>query len=370
MQVSKRYPDNDQQSLLETAESYLRESVAPLASEIDSAPEVLREALKGMSVRTLLGLRIPKSWGGLEVSSTIFGYFQQLVARYSGALAFLQMQHQSAGAMIAYSENESLKQQYLPKLAQGQVLVGIGFSQVRRTGNPLVKAIPVDGGYQISGKVPWVTGFSLFQEFVIGAVLPDGRELYGMVPLTPICQDAGGTITFSKPMALGAMQSTNTVSATLMDWLLPEERVVSIAKAGAIHGNDQKKVLSAGFLALGCAQAGLDIVEAAAKTKQLDFLYNAFESLNGELIRCQTAMLEAAQGDSQTFEQRLQLRTWAINLAGRCAQAAVTVSSGAANYKHHAAQRVYREALVFTVSGQTTAMMEGTLARLVNVSCG
>ncbi|NEQ07202.1 MAG: acyl-CoA/acyl-ACP dehydrogenase [Moorea sp. SIO4E2] len=373
MQVIKRYPDNDQQTLLETAESYLRESVAPLASEIDSAPEVLGKALLGMSVRvasakpnrTFLGLRIPKSWGGLEVSSTTFGYFQQLLARYSGALAFLQMQHQSAGAMIAYSENESLKHQYLPKLAKGQVLVGIGFSQVRRTGNPPVKAIPVDGGYHINGKVPWVTGFSLFQEFVIGAVLPDGREVYGMVPLTPTCQDGGGTITFSKPMALAAMESTNTVSATLTDWFLPEERVVSIAKAGAIHDNDQKKVLSAGFLALGCAQAGLDIVAAAAKTKQLDFLYNAFESLNGELTRCQTAMIEAAQADYQTFQERLQLRTWAINLAGRCAQAAVTVSSGAANYKHHAAQRVYREALVFTVSAQTTAIMEGTLARLV-----
>ncbi|NEO46155.1 MAG: acyl-CoA/acyl-ACP dehydrogenase, partial [Moorea sp. SIO4A3] len=141
MQVIKKYPDNDQQSLLETAESYLRESVAPLANEIDSAPEVLREALKGLSDRvasalpnrTLLGLRIPKSWGGVEVSSTTFPYFQQLVARYSGALAFLQMQHQSAGAMIVYSENESLKHQYLPKLAKGQVLVGIGFSQVRRT---------------------------------------------------------------------------------------------------------------------------------------------------------------------------------------------------------------------------------------------
>ncbi|WP_293068094.1 MULTISPECIES: hypothetical protein [unclassified Moorena] len=81
-------------------------------------------------------------------------------------------------------------------------------------------------------------------------------------------------------------------------------------------------------------------------------------------------MIQAAKADSQTFEQRLQLRTWAINLAGRCAQAAVTVSSGAANYKHHPAQRVYREALVFTVSGQTTAIMEGSLARLVNVSCG
>ena len=66
-----------------------------------------------------------------------------------------------------------------------------------------------------------------------------------------------------------------------------------------------------------------------------------------------------------TFEENLQLRSWAINLAGRSAQAAVTVSSGAANYKHHAAQ-VYREALMFTVSGQTTEIMEATLARLVH----
>jgi alkylation response protein AidB-like acyl-CoA dehydrogenase len=79
-------------------------------------------------------------------------------------------------------------------------------------------------------------------------------------------------------------------------------------------------------------------------------------------------MLEALPPESQSWEERLQLRAWAINLAVRCASAAVTVSSGAANYRYHAAQRVYREALVFTVSGQTTAVMEATLARLVH-SC-
>jgi alkylation response protein AidB-like acyl-CoA dehydrogenase len=77
-------------------------------------------------------------------------------------------------------------------------------------------------------------------------------------------------------------------------------------------------------------------------------------------------MMLALSPDSQPWEERLQLRAWAINLAVRCANAAVTVSSGAANYKNHAAQRVYREALVFTVSGQTTAVMEATLARLVS----
>jgi len=33
--------------------------------------------------------------------------FQELVARYSGALAFLQTQHQSAAAMLVQSQNES-----------------------------------------------------------------------------------------------------------------------------------------------------------------------------------------------------------------------------------------------------------------------
>jgi hypothetical protein len=64
----------------------------------------------------------------------------------------------------------------------------------------------------------------------------------------------------------------------------------------------------------------------------------------------------------------VQLRAWAIDLAARIAHAAVTVSSGAANYSHHDAQRVYREALVFTVTGQTRAVMEATLERLTRPS--
>jgi alkylation response protein AidB-like acyl-CoA dehydrogenase len=357
---------DDQQALLDLAESYLRESVAPVASEIDENPLALKEALQGMGNRSLLALRVPKSWGGAEVSEETYRRFQQLVPRYSGALAFLQTQHQSAAEMLTNSENESLKRQYLPYMGTGQVLVGVGFSQLRRQGDPPVKAIPVEGGYQLEGEVPWVTGFGFFQDFIVGAALPDGRAVYGMVPFIETFQDAGGAIAFSEPMELGAIASTNTVTATLTNWFLPEEGVVFVKRAGAIHENDKKNVLYHGFSALGCARAGLDILEAAYYSKQLPFLKLAFESLNEEVTRCNTAMIEALPPKSQSWEERLQLRAWAINLALRCANAAVTVSSGAANYRYHAAQRVYREALVFTISGQTTAVMEATLARLVH----
>ncbi|HAA29952.1 MAG TPA: acyl-CoA dehydrogenase [Cyanobacteria bacterium UBA8553] len=352
--------------MLESAESYLRESVAPLASEIDREPEALRSALRGMGDRCLLALKVPTIWGGAAVSEETYRRFQQLVPRYSAALAFLQTQHQSAAEMLANSENESIKQQYLPYMSTGQVLVGVGFSQLRRQGDPPVKAIPVKGGYQLQGEVPWVTGFGFFKDFIVGAALPDGRAVYGMVPLVETVQEARGTIVVSQPIELGAIASTNTVTATLTNWFLPEEYVVFVKPAGAIHQNDKKNVLYHGFSALGCARAGLDILESAATTKQQPFIKQALDSLNQELHRCQTAMIQALPPNSQPWEEQLQLRAWAINLAQRCANAAVIVSSGAANYRYHAAQRVYREALVFTVSGQTTAVMEATLARLVD----
>ncbi|HEY9635983.1 MAG TPA: acyl-CoA dehydrogenase family protein [Coleofasciculaceae cyanobacterium] len=363
--VADHSEQDDQQTLLDLAESYLRESVAPVASQIDDDPEVLRAALKGMGDRALLALRVPKLWGGAGVTEETYRHFQQLVPRYSGALAFLQTQHQSAADLLANSDNEALKRQYLPYMSKGQLLVGVGFSQLRRQGDPLVNAIPVKGGYQLDGKVPWVTGFGFFQDFIVGATLPDGQAVYGVVPCVDTFQQEGRAIAFSEPMQLAAMASTNTVTATLTHWFLPEERLVFIKPAGAIHESDKRNVLHHGFFALGCARAGLDILEAAAKTKQLPFLSHAFDCLSEELTHCQAAMMQALSPDSHSWEQRLQLRASAINLALRCAQAAVTVSSGSANYKYHPAQRVYQEALMFTVSGQTTAVMEATLAQLL-----
>ena len=349
------------QQPLNLAKSYLNDAVKSNANALDSNAEALQKAVLGLGNLGLLALRVPSSF---PVSEEMFQTFQELVARHSGALAFLQTQHQSASAMLVQSQNELLKQKYLPLMGDGNVLVGIGFSHLRREGEPLVKAHPVTGGYRIEGFVPWVTGFGLFQDFIVAASLPDGQAVFGVVPFVET-RAATGAITFSQPLKLAAMTSTNTVTATLTNWFLPEESVVSIKPRGWIHANDKKNVLNATGLILGCAMAGLDIVQAAYSKREFSFIAQAFESLNQELTNCRTAIRQAQQNRNISLDKHLQLRAWAIDLAVRCAHAAVTVSSGAANRGNHAAQRVYREALVFTVTGQTTAVMEATLALVV-----
>lgn len=349
---------SSQPPLLEVAEYYLRSEIAPQAAAIDRDPAVLRWAIQGLGDRSLLALKLTES-------EENFRLFQEMVARYSGALAFLQIQHQSASGAIVKSENKLLKQAYLPGLATGDRLLGVAFSHLRRSGEPPIKALPVNGGYKISGDLRWATGFGLFPELILAAVLPDDRSVFGIVPFTNTTQPHGGEIYWSEPMQLAAMQSTNTVSGEINDWFVPHDYIVGIQPAGWIHKNDRKKVLMFSFFALGCARAGLDIIERTATVKPLPIIQETFDRLDRELTACGEAILPGLNSQPD-YEKSLKLRAEAIALANRCAHAAVTVSSGAANYGHHRAQRVYREALMFTVFGQTTDVMTATLTQLIS----
>ena len=366
-------------SPLDIAIDYLRSEVAPKANEIDRDPGALRKALQGLCDRDLMALRRPKELGGPGVKEEDFRRFQEECARASGALAFLQTQHQSAVSMLNRSQNEELRDEYLPQMGNGEKLVGIGFSQLRRGGPPIMRAEETKGGYILNGTVPWVTGWDFYPEFLIGATLPEGDAVFGIVPLQEgmvaetgvgvIPQTQASSIRISPVMRLAAMETANTVSVEFEDHFLPIEKVLFTQPASWIKNNDQINITLQGHFALGCAQAGLDILLSNADKKPLPFLKTAHDALAEELKQCRDEAKRAqATPNEETTQERLNVRAWAIDLAVRCAHAAIAASSGAANSMNHPAQRVYREALVYTVSAQTTEIMEATLRRITHSS--
>ena len=345
---------------LERAERVLREEVAPRAQAMDGDPAALGEGLAALAREGLLALKRPEDFGGPALTDPEVRRFQELVARYSGALAFLQTQHQGVVGMLAGSPNRALAEAYLPEMADGGKLVGVGFSQLRRPGPTMVTATSVAGGYRIDGRVPWVTGGGFFGEFVVGAALEDGRSVFGLVPLA-----CGEGVRPSPPMRLAAMEAAGTVSVDLSDFLLPEERVIAIRPAGWISQSDEINIAQQGSFALGCAQAGLDVLASNAERRKLDFVRDSAERLGAELA----AVREEAEGwigqaSAENTAERLALRARMIDVMLRCAHAAVVSSSGAANSLDHPAQRIYREALVFSVSAQTGPIMAATLERI------
>lgn len=349
------------ETLLERAERVLRDEVAPQAEAMDGDPDALAEGLAVLAREGLLSLKRPEEFGGPELSDPDIRRFQEIVARVSGALAFLQTQHQGVSGMLAGSSNRALAEEYLPHMHNGTRLVGVGFSQLRRPGPPAVRATKVGGGYRIDGNVPWVTGYGFYGEFVVGAALPDGQAVFGLVPLSE-----GPTVHPTPPMRLAAMSAAGTVAVQLDGFFLSDERVIAVREAGWISNSDAINIAQQGTFALGCAQAGLDVLARNAERRNLEFAQRAYERLDEELVAIRAeAEYWAGNASMENVPARLDLRARMIDLMVRCAHAAVVSSSGAANSMDHPAQRIFREAMVFSVSAQTGPIMEATLNCLV-----
>ncbi|BAQ66292.1 acyl-CoA dehydrogenase family protein [Geminocystis sp. NIES-3709] len=349
--------DKSETEILNSAEDFLKEQILPQAHLIDEDYNILKQKLYLMNDvnSQFFRLKLAQNWGGLEMSNLGFYSWQIIMAKYSGALCFLQTQHQSSIVMLTQG-SQQIQEKYLPKIIQENQFCGVGFSHLRRQGKPSLTATQVKGGYELTGFVPWITGYGIFSYFIIGATLVDRQELYGILPFFP-----HHNLQFSTSMKLCAMNSTNTVTATLTQWFLPEEDVVMIKPADAIHKKDEENVLYNGFFALGCAQGALQIVKKNCHKLNLEEVDNIYTKLKTQTENLQTEMLDIIVNSQGDFSQKLALRVQAINLAYRCSIAGIITSKGEANQYDHPANRMYREALLYSVSGQTIPVLNNSL---------
>ena len=332
-------------------------TIAPQAAQLDRSPTALHSAFQQLGQHHLLGLKASLEWGGQAwESQSIYEYTEQL-ARYSGALVFLQSQHQRCVQELSNSDNLALKERYLRDAIAGRTGLGVGFSHLRRAQQPIMAKQTADG-YVFNGMVPWITGFGIFEHWMLAAQLPDGRAVFVLAPFHKM----GHSLSFSEPMQLAALGSTQTVTATLQNWTAPEELVLDVKPAGWIQTADRGYPLTHNFFALGCAQGGLDIL-AQAQSSAFPMIEKTYERFESEVTRCREETYGTLENPSK---ERLRLRAWAIDLAVRCGHGAVIVSRGAANFEGHPAQRVYREALAFSVSGQSNDVMNASLERIAH----
>jgi alkylation response protein AidB-like acyl-CoA dehydrogenase len=97
---------------------------------------------------------------------------------------------------------------------------------------------------------------------------------------------------------------------------------------------------------------------------------NTAAALEQELAAARQAVEAAAEqlAADGGLEEALRVRAWCIDLGVRAAHAAVAANSGRANLMDCAAQRLLREAMVYTSTAQTPDLQAAILRRLVRPS--
>jgi len=163
------------------------------------------------------------------------------------------------------------------------------------------------------------------------------------------------------PMALAVFEAAQTVAVEL-DCFVPEEDVLGVHPADWLERRDPARAVAQGMLMLGTARAAMDQLDRAVETGPSRELGALAEQARGMLDALEVRVMDGMDAEPQTA---LQLRAACITMAGRLAHAAMAAWSGRGASRAHAAQRVYREVLGFTVLSQTPAVRAATVERLI-----
>jgi alkylation response protein AidB-like acyl-CoA dehydrogenase len=347
--------------LLERARRIAATVLAPNANAVDQSDDPPGGAVRLLAEAGLLGLTTPERYGGAGAPGPVVRAYTEMLAAACGTTTFIQGQHLSACALIAAGENDALKEEVLPVFASGERICGIAFAHLRRPGPPMLRVTEEGDAYLFDGTAAWFTGWGVMTDVLLAGTLPDGNYLYVVVPL-----EQGGRLTATQPMKLAAMNASATVSLVCEGLRVPKDRRMKRITPEQMSATDAGAIFGVTSQIFGATTASIALVRRLAEQRGNALFAETADALDAELA--------AARGLVETWRDRtssddyrenaLAARAWCIEMGVRAAHAAVAATGGGANDRGNTAQRLFREAMFYTLTAQTSDTRTATLTRL------
>ncbi len=152
----------EQAAFQQAARRFAREVVAPAAPDIDARDEFPRKIVAEAGARGLMGVTIPKEWGGAGLDHVSYVLALEEIARASATLAVILVVNNSLVAEpVAKFGTESQKQRWLRALASGQSVGAFALSEEDAgtdAANQQSSVTAAAGGaFRLNGRKTWVT---------------------------------------------------------------------------------------------------------------------------------------------------------------------------------------------------------------------
>lgn len=321
------------------------------------------EQLAMMSAAGVSAWDIPSEFGGQKISpSTLIEALRQLSSACLTS-TFVWTQRSAAVRRIATSSNDDVKARLLPELLSGGLFATVGISHLTTSGQhlkkPLVQIREADGGFLVSGKVPWATGATMADVLVTGGTLQDGRQMLLSLPT------GSHGLLAQPPARLMALNSSQTGAVELEDVFVEQKNVLhgpieNVMSQGTGGGAGS---LGTSALAIGaaCGSARQFAQEAEKRPDLNEFVV----PLQAECEQLTAELHLAAEGTHPLGDSAgEQLRRRANSLAMRAAQSWLAATKGAGFVAGHPAERAVRESMFFLVWSCPQPVLNANLSEL------
>ncbi len=156
------------------------------ADWIDRHAEIPEKTIRSLAEHGVLGITIPKEFGGLGLSQNAYCHAVEVIAKRCGSTALFINAHQSIGlkALLLFGTEEQRKRWLIP-LAKGKALAAFALTEPHAGSDASgveTRAVydPVKNVYILNGKKQWITNGGIAQVLTVMAQTsvetPQGKQ--------------------------------------------------------------------------------------------------------------------------------------------------------------------------------------------------
>lgn len=150
----------EQEAFKQSIERFTREVVAGRAAAIDKSGEFPLDVLRAAAREGLLGVTIPKAWGGAGRDYVSYALAIEAIARVSATVAVsLSVTNSLVGELIAEAGTVTQRERWLRPLTSGEAVGAFALSEPDAgtdAANQKTEAVKTGDGYHIAGRKVWV----------------------------------------------------------------------------------------------------------------------------------------------------------------------------------------------------------------------
>lgn len=182
-----KVPSGEQQktkAFVEKVEELAKNMIDPVA--IDRQAEIPEKVIRSLADLGVLGMTIPKEYGGLGLSQDAYCRAVEVIAKRCGSTALFINAHQSIGlkALLLFGTDEQRKRWLIP-LAKGENLAAFSLTEPNAGSDASgveTRAVydPVKNVYIINGKKQWITNGGIAKVLTVMAQTtvetPQGKQ--------------------------------------------------------------------------------------------------------------------------------------------------------------------------------------------------
>ncbi len=285
---------DDQHAILEAADKYGREQLAPLAKRMDDEEWWPDQAFRALGEQGYLGITVPAELGGAGLDLFASGLVLQAFSRWNHALGLSWVAHENL-CMNNILRNGSPEQRdrYVPGLSNGSLIGCLGLTEPGAgsdaLGSMATTAVRDGEDYVVNGRKLYITNGPVADVCLLYVKTDPGKGAHGITALI-VEMDTAGCSVAQKMIKMG-FRGSQTAELAFDDCRVPAANVIGKENEGVkcvMSGLDLERAAIAP-ICVGMAERALDLsIEFAKNRVQFDEPISSFQMIQSRLAEMST----------------------------------------------------------------------------------